>query len=73
MPSSINHVLYDDEKCEGCKKLMADCVCFECPTCHGTGLVNPLSPGARQGFLLCCNNRLSRLRRQRRNIAKERA
>lgn len=43
MPSSINHVLYDDEKCEGCKKLMADCVCFECPTCHGTGLVNPLS------------------------------
>jgi DnaJ-class molecular chaperone len=45
---SINDILYDGADCDGCKKPVADCICYQCPTCHGRGLVNPLT--APKGF-----------------------
>jgi DnaJ-class molecular chaperone len=40
---------FDDEECRECGKPIYACRCFECPTCHGRGTVNPLT--APQGYL----------------------
>jgi DnaJ-class molecular chaperone len=34
---------YEERPCDECGKRVEDCRCFECPTCRGSGTVNPLT------------------------------
>lgn len=46
MKEQAGEVWNNDPPCDECGKDIGECHCLDCPTCKGTGTVNPLTAPA---------------------------